>query len=65
MAGMIFTIVAQLLGWYLKKVARDDQAKEDYIKFNEIMFRQGLSKTKMRLDSRNQIERVNEMWEND
>lgn len=63
MASLIFTVIAQLLSWYLKKNAHDNQSKKDFIKFNEVMFNRGLLKTKMRLDSRNQIIKVKELWE--
>ena len=65
MGSLIFTVIAQLLSWYLKKHATNDQAKKDFIKFNEAMFNQGLTKNKMRLSAHNQIIRVNDMWKED
>lgn len=65
MMQLVGLVLSSLLGWYLKRYAKNEQAKKDFIKFNEVMFSRGLTKTKLRLDSLNQIKEVKEMWKNE
>ena len=48
--------------FYMQKTAKDDQAKKDYMAFQEIMIRKGLKSVKLRLESIDQIDRVREQW---
>lgn len=51
------------LGWFMKKYARDEQAKADYIAFVEIMNRKGLTSVQLRMKAKDQVERVKDLWD--
>jgi thiamine monophosphate synthase len=62
---LVAKIAVGILGFYLKKYARDEQAKADYIAFVEIMNRKGLTSVQLRMKARDQVERVRDMWVED
>lgn len=62
MTSFIFQLLASILGWYLKKNAKDEASKKDYIAFTEIMNRKGLASVKLRLEAENQRDRIKDLW---
>jgi hypothetical protein len=59
---LLARLAVNLLGWYMEKYAKDEQAKRDYIAFVEIMNRKGLSSVQLRKKATEQVDRVRDLW---
>jgi thiamine monophosphate synthase len=62
---LIAKLAVGILSYYLKKFARDEQSKRDYIAFVEIMNRKGLTSVQLRMKAKDQVERVKDLWAED
>ena len=62
---LVAKLAVYFLGYYMKRFARDEQAKADYIAFVEIMNRKGLTSVHLRMKARDQVDRVKDLWADD
>jgi hypothetical protein len=59
---VLLPVIAYLIEFFLRKNASNEAGKRAYIAFLESMSERGVSFAQRRLEARNQVDAVNDLW---